>query len=276
MHEHDYPVPGLEELLRGAADDAGRRVVPPSYELLRDVAHRRRITKIATVGGLAAVLAMAVGLASGIRFTAAPAPQPPAHTVVDDPALRQYRTTMPVLVWTPMPGLRADEVDAKQFYGTVFAALGPGDRDYTNLVDIRTWFPDAPVGGPGLAMDQSVTKAQLQRAAAALKKVDGVRDAGVIEVTGMWFIVSGTSGPITAKEATSHSLGNVDYTGFPKGVGGGAGGTKRLGDGKFLWTERITYFGPSLDRATFDLLRTRVAASVHIDPAKVVVTPQHG
>ncbi|HEY3005919.1 MAG TPA: hypothetical protein VGJ44_26465, partial [Kribbellaceae bacterium] len=114
------------------------------------------------------------------------------------------------------------------------------------------------------------------RAAAALKKVDGVRDARVIEVTGMWFIVSGTSGPITEKEATSHSLGNVDYTGFPKGVSGGAGSTKRLSDGKFHSTERITYFGPNLDRATFDLLRTRIAASVHIDPAKVVVTPQHG
>lgn len=275
MRKHDYPVPGLDELLRDAADDGGRRVVPPPYEVIRDVARRRRVTTIATAGGLAVVLAVGAGVAAGTRFAAAPAPQPPAHTVVDDPALRPYRTTMPVLVWTPAPGRKADDVHTMAFSSAVFAALGPGDREFSNLEDLRTEFPDAPVGGPALAMEQSVTKTQLQRAAAELKEVDGVQDARVVEVTGMWFIVSGTSGPITYKEIDA-GIGNVDPTGFPTGIRGGAGGTKPLGDGKFLWTQRITYFGPSLDRATFDLLRTRVAESVHIDPAKVVVTPQHG
>jgi hypothetical protein len=274
MREHDYPLPGLEELLRDAADGSVRRVLPPPYELIRERARRRRVSRIATAGGLVVVVAIGVGILAGTRLIAGPAPQPPAHTVVNDPALRPYRTAMPVLVWTPVPGRTPDDVSsAMPFLSAVFAALGPGDHDYADEADIRSVFPDAPVGGPGLMMDQSVTKARLEKAAANIKKVAGVQDANVIEVTGMWFTVSGTSGPITADELDG--IGQYDHAGLPKGIAGGAGGSKRLADGRFLWTERVTYFGPALDRATFDLIRARIAAAVRIDPSKVVVQPEH-
>jgi hypothetical protein len=278
MRDHDYPLPGLETLLRDAAGDSARTFVPPSYELIRTVARRRRTARIATAG-LALVLAVGAGLAAGTRFIAEPAPNPPAHRIVDDPALRPYRTVLPVLVWTPETsngGTAYGASGSQAFLHAVFSALGPGDHDFTSVRDLQTLFPDAPVGGPALNMDQSVTKARLLSAAANLKKVAGVHDAGVIEVSGMWFTVSGTSGPITEQELTTGGIGNYDATGFPEGVGGGAGGSTKLADGKFSFTERVTYFGPNIDRATFDLIRTRIAASVHIDPSRVVVKPEHG
>jgi hypothetical protein len=50
----------------------------------------------------------------------------------------------------------------------VFSAL-PGDHDYSQWPDLRKTFLAAPVGGNAVVIDQSFTKAQLEKAAANVR-----------------------------------------------------------------------------------------------------------
>jgi hypothetical protein len=269
----ESPQPGLDTLLREAADDAAGRAFVPSYDLVQGMARRRRTAKVATAGAFGVVLCLAIGMAAvaGAGRGGDPdRPRPAASAATLDPSLRQYWTTIPILTWTPDAGRAARDVSyTNEFLTAVFSALGTGeDWDYSPLDDLRKVFPDAPVGGPAVAIDQSVTKAQLERAAANLRKLDGVRDARVVEVPGLWFTVSAT-GPATEGRPGDSPI--IDLQGLP--VRGSAGGQKRDGPNRWVNWVRAAYVGPVIDRATFDLLRARAAEAVHIDISDVVVIP---
>jgi hypothetical protein len=277
----ESPLPGLDIMLRDAADDATHRAFVPPYDLVQGLARRRRTAKLATAGVFGVVLLLAIGAAALTgawpgRNENRPGP---AASATLDPSLRQYWTEIPILCWTPDAGRTASDVyTATGFDAALFSGLGPGDHDASYLIDLRERFPDAPVGGPAIIVDQSVTIAEVEQAAANLSKLDGVKDARVVEVPGLWFTVSVT-GPIAPP-----SLGpppspgaapqiNLDGTGI-NGVGGSASGIQRDAQNRWIGWLRATYVGPAIDRATFDVLRERAADAVHIDVSQVVVTAE--
>jgi hypothetical protein len=271
------PLPGLDTLLRDAADDATRRAFVPSYEMIQGLARGRRTARVAAAGVVGVVLCLAIGMvavAGTGRDRDPDRPRPAASAATLDPSLREYLTKIPILTWTPDAGRGTSaEADTDEFRTAVFSALGAGDHDYSNLDDLRTVFPDAPVGGPAIPIDQSVTRAQLERAAGNLRKLDGVRDARVVEVPGLWFTVSATgpaSAPVSESRPEVPPIINLDGI----DIKGTAGGQRR--DARNHWVNwvRATYVGPAIDRATFDLLRARAAEAVHIDVSQVVVTAE--
>jgi hypothetical protein len=252
----------LEIALQDAARDARRRAFVPSYDLIEGVARGRRTARWAatSVFGVVLGVVIAVALATGaVRLTyPQPAATRPAGPVVMDPALRRYQTTIPVLTWTMAPGHTAGELEHRDdFLSAVFSGLGNGDHDGGYVDDLRTRFPQAPVGGPAMFIDQSVTKAQMERAAANVRKLSGVLATRVVEVTGLWFTVSAKGTPADNPSAV------IDLAGID--IGGSAGGDQGV---------RATFIGPAMDRATFNLLRQRAADAVHIDVSKVVVTAE--
>ena len=276
-----HELPGLDTLLRDTADDAKRQAIAPAYDLVQSAAGGRRRARVATAGVFGAVLCLAVGVAAGAGARHHPEPdrgRPAAAAAALDPALRAYWTTIPILSWTPDAGRAVSTVDStKEFRNAVFSALGAGDHDLTNLTDLRKAFPGAPVGGPAVSVDQSVTRSQWERAAANLRKLDGVRDASVVEVPGLWFTVSAT-GPAAAPVLVPGTKPKpvrppvLDPDGLT--VKGSAGGLKRDAGGHWVNWVRATYVGPVLDRATFDRLLARAAGAVHVDVSTVVVTAE--
>ncbi|MFJ8580042.1 hypothetical protein [Micromonospora sp. NPDC093277] len=266
----ESPLPGLGTMLQDAADDATRRALVPPYDLVQGLARRRRTARVATAGAFGVVLFLAIGVAvvSGVgpdRGENRPRPAASA-TASLDPSLREYWTEIPILSWTPDVAREASDVSStNEFRTAVFSALGPGDHDFSYLKDLRQVLPDAPVGGPAIAIDQSVTRPELEHAAANLRKLDGVQDARVVEVSGLWFTVSAT-----APAASGPPVINVEGT----GISGYASGQKRDAQNRPVNWVRATYAGPAIDRATFDLWRARVAESMHIDVSQVVVTAE--
>ena len=267
----ESPLPGLDTMLRDAADDATRRTFVPPYDLVRGLARRRRTAKVATAGAFGVVLFLVIGVAA---VTGAGTdldedrPRPAASATALDPSLREYWTEIPILSWTPDAGRDASDVSStNEFRTAVFSALAPGDHDFSQPNDLRKVFPDAPVGGPAIAIDQSVTNAELEHAAANLRKLDGVQDARVVEVPGLWFTVSAT-GPASGTEPPP--VINLEGT----GINGSASGQHRDAQNRWVNWVRATYVGPAIDRATFDLLRTRTAEAVHVDVSQVVVTAE--
>jgi hypothetical protein len=173
----------------------------------------------------------------------------------------RYVTTIPILAWSPDAGISADAVSSTDaFLTAVFSAL-PGDHDYSQWADLRKTFPDAPVGGNAVVIDQSFTKAQLEKSAANVRKLDGVKNARVVEVKGLWFTVS-ASAPVGTDPNPPNP---IDVGGIPI-VGGSATGVRN----GLRWA-RVTYVGPPITRDAFDLMRRRAAEAVHIDVSKVVV-----
>lgn len=262
----DNPLPGLEEMLRDAAADARRRAFVPSYDLVEGAARGRRTARVAASSLFGAVLcvSLGVGVAFGVgRIDREPDHRPPAAVAVTlDPSLRQYQTKIPILTWTPDPdGPRVDET---QFQDAVFAEMSPGDKDYTGLDDLRKRFPNAPVGGPAILIEQSTTKAQLERAAANLRKLEGVRAVRVIEVTGLWFTMSATGLLSNKKPQASEP---PSYIGFTGAAGGGNRVTK--------WV-RNSYIGPPITTDTFELMRRMTADEVYADISQVVITAESG
>ncbi|MEV1144777.1 hypothetical protein [Micromonospora sp. NPDC049799] len=271
----ESPLPGLETMLRDAADNATRRAFVPPYDLVQGLARRRRTGRVATAGAFAVVLVLAVGVTAvtGGGPRRDEDPRPAASATVLDPSLRQYWTEIPILTWTPKKGRMTSDVSStNEFRTAVFSALGPGDRDYSQVDDLRTLFPDAPVGGPAVPIDQSVTRAELERAAANLRMVDGVQDAQVVEVSGLWFTVSAT-GPVSGPAVSGPGEPVIlDLEGIP--VRGSAGGQQRDAQKRWVNWVRATYIGPAIERATFDLLRARAAEAVDIEVSQVVVTAE--
>ncbi|MGN9808896.1 hypothetical protein ACTMSW_06005 [Micromonospora sp. BQ11] len=267
----ESPLPGLDTMLRDAADDATRRAFVPPYDLVQGLARRRRTGRIATAGVFGAVLVLVIGVAAvtGAGPGRDEDPRPAASATVLDPSLREYWTEIPILTWTPKNGREASDVSStNEFRTAVFSALAPGDHDYSEVDDLRTLFPDAPVGGPAVPIDQSVTRAELERAAANLRVLDGVQDARVVEVPGLWFTVSAT-GPAVSGRGEPAIL---DLGGTP--VRGSAGGQQRDAQKRWVNWVRATYVGPAIERATFDLLRARAAEAVDIEVSQVVVTAE--
>jgi hypothetical protein len=272
----------LDRALLDAADDAKRRAIVPSYGVVEGAARSRRGARVATAGVFGLVLCLAVGVAAvaGSGRGRAPDHAQPAvpAAAAPDPALRPYRTKIPILTWTPDAGHAVSTVESTAGFRTaVFSALGAGDHDLSNLHNLRTVFPAAPVGGPAVSVDQSVTKAQLERAAANLRKLDGVRDARVVEVSGLWFTLSATgpaAAPVRVRGAKPKPMRPpvIDPEGLP--IKGSASGLERDAGNHWVNWVRATYVGPALDRATFDRLRARAAEAVHIDVSKVVVTAE--
>lgn len=271
----ESPLSGLDTMLRDAADDATRRALVPPYDVVRGLARRRRTAKVATAGAFGVVLLLATGVAAVTG--AGPdrdedRPRPAASATALDPSLREYWTEIPILSWTPDAGRAASDVSStNEFRTAVFSALGPGDHDYSQLDDLRTVFPDAPVGGPAIPIDQSVTTAELERAAANLRKLDGVQDARVVEVPGLWFTVS-ASGTAASPPSPNDPPPIIDLQGTV--LRGQASGQERDAQNRWVTWVRATYVGPAIDRATFDLLRARAAEAVHIDVSQVVVTAE--
>jgi hypothetical protein len=118
-------------------------------------------------------------------------------------------------------------------------------------------------------MDQATTKAQLERVAANVRKLDGVRDAKVVEVTGLWFTVSATRLAVVTNGRPE------DSPAFDPNVmrihGTASGGGQDATGRPTIWI-RGTYIGPSISRADFDLMRRGAAETLHIDIDEVVVT----
>lgn len=286
MPEHEYPavenpLPDLDTMLQAVADEATRRATVPPYDVVEALARSRRRTARAAVAGVfGLVLCLAIGVAAiaGAGRGGGPDHPPPAAspTAPQDPLLRRYWTLIPILTWTPDAGQPAmDLVRMTEIDNAVYSALGAwnpdsnetsalqsGNRDSAQVSDLRKVFPDAPVGGRAFILEQSVTKAQLERAAANVRDLDGVQDARVVEVPGMWFTVSATGPAIPGAPAPTINFEGMMDTGS---VGGQ--------DLKGRWV-RTTYLGPTLDRATFDLLRARAAQAVGSDVSQVVVTPE--
>jgi hypothetical protein len=263
MRELDQ-VRGLDAMLRHAADDAARRTIVAPYDVVRTVARRRRTARLATAGAFGLVLCVVIGAAAvaGIRRAAGPdRPQPAVSAVALDPSLRRYVTTIPILAWAPDDGLSANAVGGTQtFISAVFSPL-KGDHDFSYWSDLRKVFPHAPIGGNAVVLDQSFTKAQLEKSAANVRKLDGVKYARVVEVKGLWFTVTGyaPAGP----DASAPQPIDLRGTWI---VGGRATG----GSDGSIWA-RATYVGPPITRATFDLMRRRAAEAVQGDLSKVVV-----
>ncbi|GAA3338711.1 hypothetical protein GCM10020358_19760 [Amorphoplanes nipponensis] len=275
----DNPLPGLEELLREAAAGARRRAFVPSYELVEGVARGRRTARVAARGLFGIVLAVAVGVPVALgagRGDSGPTPPPAAVVPVEtaavvDPSMRQYQTRIPILLWTQDPRAKTDSAEwVQNFLTAVFSGLGNGDRDYSPFKDLREVFKDAPAGGPALAIDQSTTRAQLERAAANLRKLPGIRSARVIEVTGLWFTVS-ASRPARIVDGRWEDSPAIDpNVGFR---GSAAGGGKDADGNRVVWT-RATYIGPPITRAAFDRLRREAATTMGIAVSRVVVTAE--
>jgi hypothetical protein len=273
------PLPELEALLRDAAGDARRRAFVPPYESVEGVARGRRTARVAASSLFAVVLGLSIGgavIAGAGRGDndRTPDRQPPAASAVAlDPSLRQYETKIPVLTWTPDPGRDADSVSRqRQFYTAVFSALGQGDHDYSHIKDLRKVFADAPAAGPAIAIDQSTTRAQLERAATNLLEIDGVRDAKVVVVTGLWFTVSAARPAVTTNGRTEKPP-VLDPAGLKmRGTASGSG--KDITTGRPTVWVRGTYVGPPITRALFDQMRRRAADAVHIDISQVVVTAE--
>jgi hypothetical protein len=264
MRELDE-VRGLDAMLRDAADDAARRTIVAPYDVVRTVALRRRTARLATAGAFGLVLCVVIGLAAvgGIRRDAGPdrRPQPVASAVALDPSLLRYVTTIPILAWAPDDGLSANAVGGTQeFISAVFAPL-KGDHDFSYWTDLRKMFPDAPIGGNAVVLDQSFARAQLEKSAANVRKLHGVKYARVVEVKGLWFTVTGyaPAGPDAGAPPP------IDLRGISIVGGEATGGSKGS-----IWA-RATYVGPPITRATFDLMRRRAAEAVQGELSKVVV-----
>ena len=228
------------------------------------MARRRRTARQATAGAFGLVLCVVIGVAAvaGLRRDADHRPQPATSAVVLDPSLRRYLTTIPVLAWGPDAQHSSDQVSESQaFLDAVFAPLS-GAHDFSNWPDLRTRFPHAPVGGNAVVLDRSFTKAQLERAAANVRRLPGVKYARVIEVKGLWFTVS-ASAPVANYP---NAPGFIDLRGVIEVVGG-----KPSGQDKTLRWAQATYVGPPITLATFELMRRRAAEAVHTDLSKVVV-----
>jgi len=273
----DNPLPELEALLRDAAADARRRAFVPSYETVEGVARGRRTARVAASSLFAVVLGLSIGgavIAGAGRGDNEPNRLPPAASAVAlDPLLRQYETKIPVLTWTPDPGRDAESVSGQQkFLTAVFSALGQGDHDFSHIKDLKKVFADAPAGGPAIAIDQSTTRAQLERAATNLLTIDGVRDAKVVVVTGLWFTVSAARPAVTTNGRTEKAP-VLDPAGLKmRGTASGSG--KDITTGRPTVWVRGTYVGPPITRALFDQMRRRAADAVHIDISQVVVTAE--
>jgi hypothetical protein len=178
-----------------------------------------------------------------------------------DPSLLRYVTTIPILAWSPDDGLSANTVGGTQtFIEAVFSPL-KGDHDFSYWTDLRQTFPGAPIGGNAVVLDQSFTKAQLEKSAANVRKLDGVKYARVVEVKGLWFTVTGYA----PARADAKAPRPIDLRGIQIVGGEGTGGS-----GGFKWA-RATYVGPPITRATFDLMRRRAAEAVEGDLSNVVV-----
>jgi len=273
----DNPLPELEAMLRDAAAGARRRAFVPSYETVEGVARGRRTARVAASSLFAVVLGLSIGgaviagVGRGGDDRNPDRPAPAASAVALDPSLRQYQTTIPVLAWTPdVDGSQEAVSGREEFLTAVFSALGAGDHDYGHIKDLKQVFTDAPVGGPAIIINQSTTKAALERAAANVRKLDGVRDATVVEVTGLWFTVS-ASGPASAPNDKPDPAG-LNPTEL--NLTGGAGGGKRDATGQWINWISATYIGPPITRAHFDLIRQRAAKEVHVDISKVVITAE--
>jgi hypothetical protein len=250
----------LSTLLRDAAGDAVRTVPTPAFATITGRARRRRLGR--RIGASAFAVLAVLALGAGIRF-AVPAPVPtPAPVLAPelDPVMKPMLTVVPVLIWQPVPGAGAKETDVQN---TIFHAL-PGPRDGGIYDDVRELFPDAPAGWSGFAVDQSATLAQFQQAAADLKKLPGVQDAQLLTRPGMWFTVTAVARDPAVQNA------NMDTRGFPPTIKGWASPGVDTGDKK-LYSVRLTYLGPPIDRPTFELLRARVAQSVGIEAAAASV-----
>jgi hypothetical protein len=277
----DNPLPELEALLRDAAADARRWAFVPTYETVEGVARGRRTARVAAGSLFAVVLGLSIGgavIAGAGRGDndRTPDRQPPAASAVAlDPSLRQYQTKIPVLTWTPDPGRDAESVSGQQeFLTAVFSALGNGDHDYGHIKDLKQVFADAPVGGPAIAINQSTRKIQLERAAANIRKVDGVRDAKVVEVTGLWFTVS-ASRPAVVSNGRMEDPPVLNPTELQMRGGTASGGSKDAEGRQTVWV-RGTYIGPPIPRTLFDLMRRRAAEALRIDISQVVVTAESG
>jgi hypothetical protein len=264
MHELDQ-VRGLDAMLRDAADDAAGRTVVAPYDVVRTVARRRRTARLATAGAFGLVLCVVVGAAAvaGIRRDAGPdrRSQPAVSVVALDPSLRRYVTTIPILAWAPDDGLSANSVSGTQtFIEAVFSPL-TGDHDYSDWDDLRKTFRDAPIGGHAVVLDQSFTRAQLEKSAANVRKLDGVKYARVVEVKGLWFTVTGSAPAGTDPNPPPP----IDLRGIQIAGGEGTGISHGV-----RWA-RATYVGPPITRGTFDLMRQRAAEAVHGKLSEVVV-----
>jgi hypothetical protein len=264
MRELDQ-VRGLDAMLRDAAAAAARRTVVAPYDVVRTVARRRRTARLATAGAFGLVLCVVIGLAAvaGIRRDAGPdrRPQPAVSAVALDPSLLRYVTTIPILAWAPDDGVPADSLNTTDaFLTAVFSPL-KGDHDFDNWTDLRKMFPDAPIGGNAVVLDQSFARAQLEKSAANVRKLHGVKYARVVEVKGLWFTVTGYAPAGPAAGAPQP----IDLRGIPIVGGEATGGS----DGS-IWA-RATYVGPPITRATFDLMRRRAAEAVQGELSRVVV-----
>lgn len=271
----------LDAMLRKAAGDAAHRAVPPPYEDVQAGARRRRTVQATTAGAFGVVLSLVVGVAAvagthgGERSDR---PQPAASSVASsvalDPALRPYVTTIPVLAWGPVAGRTAKSVtDGMTFLSAVFAGV-PGEHDFSYWSDLRKTFPDAPIGGNAVVLDQSFTRAEIEAAAANVRKLDGVKYARVVDVKGLWFTLWARAAYTPPSQGANPSGPPVGYPDAPSPidlhefqiVGGRATG----GDDHELFA-RATFVGPSLSLADFNLMRRRAAEALDIDVSQVVV-----
>jgi hypothetical protein len=262
----------ISALLRDAAGDAGRATVPPGPDVAAATARARHGRRVA--GGafalVACVLAGSWAMTGARPDASPPAPAvPPAVRDLDDPVLRPYRTDVPVLMWTPQPGAPADEVDGRPTFRNAVLTAVPGGGRYISPGDLREAFPRSPVGGPALLFMQTAARAQLEQAAQRLRAIGGVAAARVIDVPGMRFTM--TVGRTYDERPASPGVGVVDTSDLPGLYG--LNGSGRHTEGGWRHTVRLIYSGPDLDRARFDLVRARVAASVGRQPAAVTVTP---
>lgn len=262
----------MRTLLHSCAAEAARAVAVPGAGQALAQARRRRAAQTAA-GAFALVAVAAIGIGATLRPQAAPLTPPgtappsteaPWQRDLDDPVLRPLRTGVPALVWTPEAGRKPDDVSRQnEFRGAVFGAL-PGERDFSMGPDLGKSFPDASVAGPALLFDQAATRAQMDAAAAALSEVDGVADAHVILVPGMWFEVS------VSRTYPSGSARQpiIDLAALPPGVLGSATG----GNDREV-SARVTYAGPGVTRAEYDRIVETMGRSVQLGPEDVKVTP---
>lgn len=271
----------LGTLLRAASGDAVRTVQVPAFEAVVGRAQRRRAGRLAagTTFALVLCLTLAAGISAAGRRDTTPAPQQvlpaasasaavaaakaAAESAAGDPELAPTLADIPILVWTEEPGER---VDPMAFIRAVFQAL-PGDRDTSNIEEVRAVFPDAPHDGPGMTSDQSATVAQFQQAAVNINALAGIKDARVIVMPGMWFTVRAVAQKAGVPE------GGIDTKGLPTAIKGWAGGSDTT-DGVTRTSVRLTYCGPAISRQAYDLIRERVGQAVQIDGPSTTVKPE--
>lgn len=271
----------LGTLLRAASGDAVRTVQVPDFDTIVGRARRRRAGRLAagTTFALVVCVSLVVGITAAARRDVTPAAPhglptasaaaavaaagSAAQAAAKDPELAPALADIPILVWTEEPG---ESVDDMAFIRAVFQAL-PGDRDTSNLKEVRAVFPDAPHDGPGMTSDQSATVAQFQQAAVNINGLAGIRDARVIVMPGMWFTVTAVAQKSGVPE------GGIDTDGLPVAVKGWAGGSEKV-DGVSRTSVRLTYCGPAIVRQSYDLIRERVGQSVQIDGPSTTVKPE--